>query len=77
MIVVGPHGEAVNGYVAELYKQHFQSVDDAAKLLTPVYVITKVDLQSAYRSVEVSAHSQLVTCLRWLFSDSVRRLYDN
>jgi hypothetical protein len=71
-----PQGEAVNDYVAELEKQRFQSVDDAAKLVTPGCFMAKVDLQSAYRSVKISAHSQQVTGLRWLFPDGVRTFYD-
>ena len=60
-----PPGVSVNDYAPELDKQRFQSVDCAAKLVKPGWFMAKVDFKSAYRSVNISAHSQLVTGLKW------------
>ena len=50
-----PPGVSVNDYAPELDKQRFQSVDYAAKLVKPGWFMAKVDLKSAYRSVNISA----------------------
>lgn len=60
-----PTGLSVNSYALEEEKYHFQSVDDAADLVTKDAFMAKVDLKSAYRSVCISSHSQLVTGLKW------------
>ncbi|VDI71189.1 Hypothetical predicted protein [Mytilus galloprovincialis] len=64
-----PLGSAVNDFAGDVEKQKFQSVDDAAKLVTKNCFMAKVDLKSAYRSVSISSHSQQVTGLRWTFPD--------
>ncbi|CAC5409546.1 unnamed protein product [Mytilus coruscus] len=57
-----PLGSAVNEYAGDMEKQKFQSVDDAAKLVTKKNCfMAKVDLKSAYRSVGISHCSQQVT----------------
>ncbi|CAG2204568.1 unnamed protein product [Mytilus edulis] len=66
-----PLGSAVNDFAGDVEKQKFQSVDDAAKLVTKNCFMAKVDLKSAYRSVSISSHSQQVTGLRWTFPDGV------
>ena len=71
-----PPGGAVNDYAPELDKQRFQSVDCAAKLVKPGWFMAKVDLKSAYRSVNISAHSQLVTGLKWHLGGEWRYFYD-
>ena len=61
-----PPGLSVNDYAPQFDKQRFQSVDCAAKLVKRGWFMAKVDLKSAYRSVNISAaHSQLVTGLEW------------
>ena len=64
-------------HAPELDKQRFQSVDCAAKLVKPGWFMAKVDLKSAYRSVNISAaHSQLVTGLKWDLGGEWRYFYD-
>ncbi|CAC5425942.1 unnamed protein product [Mytilus coruscus] len=53
-----PIGSAVNDFAGDMDKQKFQSVDDAAKLVTKNCFMSKVDLKSAYRSVGISRSSQ-------------------
>ena len=60
-----PPGRAVNDYAPAGEKLKFQSVDDAARLLTPGCYMAKVDLKSAYRSVDISISSQRATGLKW------------
>ena len=51
-------------------------MDCAAKLVKPGWFMAKVDLKSAYRSVNISAHSQLVTGLKWYLGGEWRYFYD-
>ncbi len=48
-----PVGQVVNSYVPTLEKLHFQSIDDALKLVDSNFFLTKIDLRHAYRSVPV------------------------
>lgn len=64
-----PFGSAVNDFVDDFDKQQFQTVDDACKLTSKNCYMAKVDLKSAYRSVNISKNSQQVTGLRWTFPD--------
>jgi hypothetical protein len=64
-----PDGTAVNDFVSHFEKQRFQTIDDAAKLVSKDYHMSKVDLKSAYRSVRISATSQEVTGFQWTFPD--------
>ncbi|CAC5355477.1 unnamed protein product [Mytilus coruscus] len=62
-----PKGSLVNSLVSEIKKQRFQTLDDAAKLVTKKFFMSKVDLKSAYRSVKLSQRSQKVTGFNWTF----------
>ena len=52
-----PTGLALNDYCTSEWKQKFSTVDEAAKLVTKVCFMAKVDLKQAYRSVSLSHHS--------------------
>ena len=62
-----PAGKSVNDYCTTDWKQTFSRVDDAAALVTEGCYMAKCDLKSAYRSVEISKHSQKVTGFKWQF----------
>lgn len=62
-----PKGQSVNDYCTSDWRQKFSRVDDAAALVTEGCYMAKIDLQSAYRSVAISKHSQQVTGLKWQF----------
>ena len=62
-----PSGGAVNDYCSSDWKQKFSRIDDASSLMTEGCYFAKVDLKSAYRSVNISAHSQTVTGFTWNF----------
>ncbi|CAG2211241.1 unnamed protein product [Mytilus edulis] len=64
-----PEGSAVNDFAGDPSKQIFQTLDDATKLVTASCYMAKVDLKSAYRSVQISKTSQQVTGFRWTFPD--------
>ena len=64
-----PVGRAVNDYCVATDKQSFNSVDDAAALVSPGSYMAKVDLKAAYRSVAISASSQKATGLKWITKD--------
>lgn len=64
-----PEGSAVNDFAGNSSKQIFQTLDDATKLVTANCYMAKVDLKSAYRSVQISKTSQQVTGFRWTFPD--------
>ena len=64
-----PEGRAVNDYSTEEWHQKFARVDDAAALVTEGCFMAKIDIQSAYRHVPISKHSQRVTGLRWQFGN--------
>ena len=49
-----PTGKVVNDYCTTDWHQKLSKVDDAAALMTTGCFLAKVDLQSAYRSVEIS-----------------------
>lgn len=67
-----PPGQAVNDYSTEEWHQRFARVDDVAALVTEGYFMAKVDIQSAYRHVSISRHSQRVTGLKWQFGNYLR-----
>jgi hypothetical protein len=50
-------GTAVNDFVGHFEKQRFQTIDDAAKLVSKDYYMSKVELKSPYRSVSINARS--------------------
>lgn len=71
-----PPGYAVNDYAIRDEKQRFQTVDDATRLLTPGCYMAKIDLKSAYRSVQISPASQKVTGLKWEVAGKNVYFYD-
>ena len=71
-----PPGKAVNDYSTEEWHQKFARVDDAAALVTEGCFMAKVDIQSAYRHVPISKHSQKVTGLKWQFNGKTVYLRD-
>ena len=60
---------SVNDHAGDFPKQKYQTIDDAANLVTPNCFMAKVDLISTYRSVRISEHSQQVTGFKWVFPD--------
>ena len=71
-----PPGQAVNDYSTEEWHQRFARVEDAAALITEGCFMAKVDIQSAYRHVPISKHSQKVTGLKWQFGSKTVYLRD-
>lgn len=67
---------AVNDYSTEEWHQKFAREDDAAALVTERCFMAKVDIQSAYRHVPISKHSQKVTGLKWQFNGKTVYLRD-
>ena len=63
-----PKGLGVNSYVPSLDKLHFQTIDDAIKLVDEGYFLAKIDLRHAYRSVPIHPSNFPATGLKWLFS---------
>ena len=63
-----PPGQSVNDYNSADWQQKFARIDDAANLMTRGCFFAKVDLKSAYRSVNISSKSQEVTGLSWEFN---------
>ena len=62
-----PENLSLNDYASDDYELRYQSVDDAVRLMTPGCFMAKVDLKSAYRSVNISSHSQKYTGIKWNF----------
>lgn len=71
-----PSGGAVNDYVSDQYKVTFESVDEAAGMISYGCYMAKLDLKSAYRSVMISMYSQKVTGLRWYIDGQETFMYD-
>ena len=63
-----PEGLGVNSYVPSLDKLHFQTIDDAIKLVDHNYYLAKIDLRYAYRSVPIHPSNYPATGLKWTFS---------
>ena len=59
-----PVGQAVNDYCSSDWGQKFSTIDDAAALMSEGCYFAKADLNSAYRSVNISHKSQKVTWLQ-------------
>ena len=62
-----PKGQGVNSYVPTLDKLHFQSIDDAIKLVDREFYLAKIDLRHAYRSVPVHPANCPALGLKWTF----------
>ncbi len=62
-----PRGGALNDYAFDVEKLKYQTVQEAANLITPNCYLAKVDLKSAYRSVKISDYSRGATGLEWTF----------
>ena len=71
-----PHGKSVNDHAPQLDKQRFESVDCATNLVKPNSYCSKVNLKGAYRSVNISDHSQLITGFTWFLDGKWRYFYD-
>ena len=67
-----PPGRGVNFYVSELEKFHFQTIDDAFKLIDKGYYLAKVDLRHAYRSVLINLKNYRAMGLKWKFMNHWR-----
>ena len=61
-------GQGVNSYVPTLDKLHFQTIDDAVKLVTPECYLARINLRHAYRSVPIHPANYPATGLKWTFS---------
>jgi len=70
-----PAGQAMNDFSPLQLRQRFQSVKDAADLVTPGCFLAKVDLHSAYRSVRVNPSNFPGTGLQWTFEGDDRPTY--
>ncbi|CAC5394900.1 unnamed protein product [Mytilus coruscus] len=70
-----PVGSSVNDHVSDFPKQKFQTIEDAAKLVSSNYFLAKVDLKSAYRSVRISKKSQQVTGFNWIFPNGEQHTF--
>ena len=69
-----PVGRALNDYITgQSFK--FQTLDDAIKLLRPNYLMAKIDLRHAYRSVPIHKSNYLATGLQWQFSGQPNPTY--
>ena len=68
-----PAGNCLNDFAVLESSQTFQNIDDATSLVQQDYYMAKVDLKSAYRSVNISKDSQRFTGLQ--FSIGGRTIY--
>ena len=73
-----PAGKGVNSYVPSLDKFHFQTIDDAVKLVDKDYYFAKIDIRHACKSVPIHPSNYPATGLKWNFSgdNSPTYLYD-
>ena len=56
-----PMGNSLNDYATLESYLKFQTIDDATSMVQPRYFMAKVDLKSAYRSVNIDKNSQRFT----------------
>lgn len=70
-----PAGKALNDYAGECEKLRYETVQDAAALLSMDSYLAKVDLKSAYRSVKLSESSTRATGLVWRFEGESKDTY--
>ena len=71
-----PAGLSMNDYATSDSNLRFQRVDDAAKLMQRYHFMANVALKSAYRSVDISKHSQQFTGLKWQMGEESLYLKD-
>ena len=62
-----PFNSSVNDFATKDACE-YQTLSDAINLLTPNSYMAKVDLKSAYRSVEIRHDHQILTGIQWTFS---------
>ena len=62
-----PFNSSVNDFATKDACE-YQTLSDAITLLTPNSYMAKVDLKSAYRSVEIRHDHQILTGIQWTFS---------
>ena len=71
-----PQGHAVNNFaVQQLSEFKYQTVNDAAALVTPGAYMAKIDLASAYRSVKIHPSNYKATGLKWTFEGDTEPTY--
>jgi hypothetical protein len=70
-----PTGKGLNDYACIFEKQSFQTIDDAAKLMTPNCFMAKIDLKSAYRYVRINDSDFKYTGLKWKFKNHKEYTY--
>ena len=70
-----PVGRALNDYAALDAKQRFQTLDDAADILSKDAYMAKVDLQKAYRSVRTHPSNWPACGLKWRFKGDNQASY--
>ena len=69
-----PTGFAVNDF-AQTTQFKYQSIKDAIKLVSPNCYMAKLDLQSAYRSVNIHPSNVHATGLKWRFQNNKKFTY--
>lgn len=69
-----PTGFAVNDF-ADATTFKYQSIKDAIKLITPNCYMAKLDLQNAYRSVNIHSSNTQATGLKWRFGNNKHFTY--
>lgn len=72
-----PEGFSLNSYTSDT-NCSYMDLRHALKLIKPNNYLAKVDLKSAYRSVQCHASDHHLTGLKWTFSgdDSPTYMYD-
>ena len=69
-----PIGTSVND-LATKYSVKYQTMDEAVKLSSPNCFYAKVDLKSAYRSVNIHPNNYCLTGLKWVFQGDTSPTY--
>jgi len=68
------HG-SLNDYAELDHKAKYQTIGDAAELVTPGVWMCKVDLKAAYRSIKIGPGNYKFTGLKWRFSGDSHDTY--
>ena len=71
-----PMGNSLNDYATLKSYLKFQTIDDATSMVQPRYFMAKVDLKSAYRSVNIDKNSQRFTGLKFALDGRVIYMHD-